>query len=115
MASDEQIERRMQQLRTIAPQYAKAKAQVGYLEEFKKSKLALLMKAAEAQGATSAAAQERDARCHPDYLELLEGLREATERAEALRWELTLSTVAADVWRSQEASKRAERHGYGNP
>jgi hypothetical protein len=113
MASDEAIERRMHELRAIAPQYARAKAQVGYLEEFKKSKLAMLMKAAEAHGATSAAAQERDARCHPDYLTLLEGLREATERAEALRWELQLSTIHAEVWRTQEASKRAERRGYG--
>jgi hypothetical protein len=113
MASDEQIERRMHELRELAPQYAKARAQVAYLDEFKKSKLAMLMKVAEQHGATTAAAQERDARCHPDYLELLEGLKEAMERAETLRWELQVTSIRADVWRTQEATKRAERRGYG--
>jgi hypothetical protein len=113
MSSDEAIERRMQELRELSKQYAKAKAQEGYLSEFKRSKLAMLMKAAEQDGHASAVAQEREARAHPAYLELLEGLRDAVERAESLRWQLNIAEIGADVWRTQEASKRAERRGYG--
>ena len=111
-ASDETIERRMQELRELSKDFAKAKAQQSYLDEFKKSKLAMLMKIAEKEGHTSNAAQEREARAHPDYLELLEGLRDATERSESLRWQLQIAEIGAEVWRTQEANRRAERRGY---
>lgn len=109
----EAIERRLHELRTTAAKYAKAEADRTYLEEFKHSKLALLMKDAEAKGAPSVAAQERDARCNEEYLNLLEGLRFATETAERLRWELRIAERGADLWRTAEATKRAERRGYG--
>jgi hypothetical protein len=111
--SDEVIERRMNELRELSKAYAKAKAQHSYLEEFKRSKLAMLMKLAEGAGHSSAAAQEREARAHPDYLELLEGLRDATERSESLRWQLQIAEIGAEVWRTQQANQRAERKGYG--
>lgn len=110
---DETIERRLSELRETAKKYAKAFAQREHLDEFKKSKLAMLMKKAERDGFTTAAAQEREARAHDDYLELLDGLKEATETSEALRWELKIAEIGAEVWRTQQASKRAERRGYG--
>jgi hypothetical protein len=111
--SDEKIEARMQELRELSARFAKAKAQENFLEEFKKSKLAMLMKDAERDGYTSAAAQEREARAHPQYIELLEGLRTATEEAEALRWKLRLAEIGSEVWRTLQANQRAERKGYG--
>ena len=108
----EAIERRLEELRSLAKQYAKDYAQMGYLEEFKKSKLAILMKDAERKGFTTAAAQEREARAHEDYLALLEGLKEATERSEAARWELRIAEMGAELWRTQQATLRAERKGY---
>lgn len=113
MNSDELIERRLVELRETADRFAKAFAQREYIDEFKKSKLALLMKDAERQGFTTSAAQEREARAHPEYIGLIEGLRDATETAESLRWKLKIAEIGADVWRSQEATKRAERKGYG--
>ena len=110
--SDEQIERRMSELRETSARYAKAKASYDYLEDFKKSKLAILMKDAEKAGFTTAAAQEREARAHQDYIELLDGLRVANEEAEKLRWELRLAELGAEVWRTQESSRRAEMRGY---
>ena len=56
-----------------APRYAKAKAERIYLEEFRKTKKALLMKVAMEAGYESAAAQEREAYAHPDYQVLLKG------------------------------------------
>ena len=111
--SDEAIERRMQELRQTAIRWAKANAQREYLDEFKKSKLAILMKQAEVGGFSTAAAQEREARAHPDYLGLLEGLRDACEAAESLRWELRLAEAAIEIWRTKQANNRAERKGYG--
>lgn len=108
-----EIEARLQELREMSRRYAKDYAQVGYLEEFKKSKLAILMKQAEAKGFTTAAAQEREARANPEYLELLDGLQEVTERAEAARWELRIAEMGAEIWRTKQANLRAERKAYG--
>jgi hypothetical protein len=112
--SDEQVERRMQQLRDTAASYAKAKAEYEYLEDFKKSKIAILMKDAETKGFATAAAQEREARAHPEYLQVLEGLRVANEQAEKLRWDLRLAEMKAEIWRTMESSRRAEMRGYGS-
>ena len=84
-------------------EYAQAKAQVTYLENFRKSKKAILY--ASAIGNTIAD-KDSYARSHPEYLELLEGLREAVEEAERLRWMLIAAQARIDVWRSQEASNR---------
>lgn len=111
--SDDIIERRMAELRETAKKYAKAFAQREYLDEFKKSKLAMLMKKYERDGFNTAAAQEREARADSAYIELLDGLKTATETAEALKWELKIAEIGAEVWRTKEASKRAERKGYG--
>lgn len=110
--SDEQIEKRMSQLRAKSAEYAKAKATYDYLDDFKKSKVAILMKAAEVQGFKTSAAQEREALAHDEYLELLKGLRVANEEAEKLRWELKLAEIASEIWRTNESSRRAELRGY---
>lgn len=110
--SDLAIERRMAELRDLAGRFAKAYATREHLDEFKKSKLAILMKQAERDGMTTAAAQEREARAHPQYLELLDGLKAAVEESESLRWQLKIAEIGAEVWRTREASKRAEQRGY---
>ena len=90
-----------------APIHAKAKAERVYLEEFKKSKKAILMKAAEFAGKKSAASQEVEAYAHPDYQDLLQALRSAVEAEELARWKMVACQAAIEVWRSQEASGRA--------
>ena len=112
MLSDEKIELRMAELRELSATYAKAYATKCYLEEFKKSKLAILQKKYEPNHKTTAA-QEREARADPEYRELLDALREATEQSESLRWQLKLAELAVEIWRTQESSKRAEKRGYG--
>lgn len=85
--------------------YAKAKAERIYLEEYRKSLKALLMKKSLE---TAVNAQERDAYSHPDYRELLNGLREAVEIEEEIRWGLVAAQARIEVWRSMEATNRAE-------
>jgi hypothetical protein len=86
-----------------AKAYAQAKANVTYLEQFRKSKKALLF--ANAIGNTIAD-KEAFAYSHPEYLEVLDGLKKAVEEAERLRWMLVAAQARIDVWRSQEASNR---------
>ncbi len=106
------IETRMAELRETALRYSKAHAQRVYLEEFRKSKLAILQKKY-MPSFDSVAAQEREARADPQYLELLEGLKAATEEAERLKWELEIARIGADMWRTKQANMRIERRGYG--
>jgi hypothetical protein len=95
-------------IRDNAPAYAKAKSERIYLEEFRKSKKALLMRAAEIAGHKTGAAQEREAYAHDDYMALLEGLRSAVEQEEALRWLIVGAQAKIEAWRTIEANRRAE-------
>lgn len=91
-----------------SPDFAKAKAKRVYLEEFRKSKKALLMKDALRNGIEAANAQEREAYSHPEYLELLDGLAAATEVEEELKWKLEAARLRIDIWRSEQASARLQ-------
>lgn len=113
MSFDAWVEKRMSELRQSAEHYAKAKANVEYISEYKKTKLAILMKAAEVEGFKTATMQEREARAHESYVQLLEGLKVATEEAERLRWELEMAKIGFEVWRTRQANERMERKGYG--
>ena len=84
--------------------YAKAKAEVTYLEEFRKSKKAILYAQSIGKTVTD---RENQAYAHPEYQALLKGLQAAVEAAEELRWQLIAAQARIDVWRSQEASNRA--------
>lgn len=88
-----------------AGQFAKAKAQRIYLEEYRKSLKSILMKRSMEE---TIGAQEREAYGHQEYVELLKGLREAVEQEEKLRWDLIAAQARVEVWRSQEASNRVE-------
>ena len=107
------IERRMTELRQLADDYAKARANTVYLDEFRKSKIAILMKQAEQRGVKTAAAQERDALADPEYLTLLDGLKAATEVSERSRWLLRIAEMGSELWRTEQANARTEKRGYG--
>ena len=86
-----------------AGKFAKAKSERVYLEEFRKSKKAILMSQSTLDAAN---AREQYAYSHPDYLLLLDGLRAAVEVEEKLRWDLIAAQARIDIWRSQEATNR---------
>lgn len=107
--SDINIFRALDFIRDNAPAYAKAKAQRVYLENFRKSKKAILMRKAEVSGQKTAALQERDAYADPEYLEVLVALQAATEEEERLRWLMTGAEAKIETWRTLESSRRIER------
>lgn len=83
--------------------FAKAKAERVYLEEFRKSKKALLMDECEEK---TAVAREQYAYAHDDYLELLLGLKSAVEIEEKLRWDLIAAQARVEIWRTESANNR---------
>jgi hypothetical protein len=85
--------------------YAQAKADRIYLEEYRKSLKAILMKRSMENAVN---AQEREAYSDQEYIELLNGLKVAVETEEELRWGLIAAQARIEVWRTQEASARAE-------
>ncbi len=85
--------------------YAKAKADRIYMEEYRKSLKAMIMKRSLE---TAVNAQEREAYSDPEYVQLLQGLREAVEVEEEIRWGLVAAQARIEVWRSIEATNRAE-------
>jgi hypothetical protein len=86
--------------------YAKAKAERIYLEEFRKSKKALLMQQAQMHGVETMSAQERDAYANKEYQELIKGLAAAVEVEEDLRWKLIAAQMRVDIWRTNQANNR---------
>lgn len=107
------IEHIMQEYRERIADYSKARARRTYIEEFKKSKLALLQRQADRDGFKSVAAQEREALSNDEYIELLGGLEAAVEREERLRYELRSLEMQAEVWRTLRADERFEKKSYG--
>ena len=106
--SDLNIFRALDFIRDNAQPYAKAKAARVYIENFRKSKKALLMREAEVRGHKTAAMQEREAYADDGYLEVLEALREATEEEERLRWMIVAAEAKIEAWRTIEATRRTE-------
>lgn len=85
--------------------YAQAKANRIQLEQFLKSKKAILM-----TQCNSKTVSEREcyAYAHSEYLEVINGLREAVFQEEKTRVQLKAAELTVEIWRSQEATARAE-------
>ena len=101
-----------QSIRDKAPLYGEAKAQRVYLEEFRKSKKALLMKEALKLKVEAANAQEREAYADPEYVQLIKGLALAIEKEETFKWELEAARLDIEIWRSREATNRTQDRAH---
>ena len=88
--------------------YAQAEGNKTYMEELRKTIKAEQMIEAEQMGHKTAAMQEREAYASLRYKEHLLALQHAVEVREELRWMLIAAQARIEVWRSQEASNRAE-------
>jgi hypothetical protein len=89
-----------------APLYAKSKADRMFLEEFRKSRKAQLQSQA---GTEVIGKQETYAYAHADYIEILEGIRQAVEKEERFRWLMTAAQARIEVWRTEQYSARMEQ------
>ena len=108
IVTDDDVEKALSFLRRNCNVAAKARADRLYLEEFKKTKKAMLMQqAAEGNPSMTIGLQEREAYAHPEYLELLEGYRVAIENDEKARFGVLAAQITIDAWRTQESNQRA--------
>lgn len=110
---DEIIERPLSFIRDKAAAYGNAKAARVYLEQFRKTKKALLMVEAEKAGIKTMAEREAYAYSHDDYVAVLEGLRAAVEEEERLAMLITSAKLRIELYRTEQANQRAERSAYG--
>jgi len=85
--------------------YSQAKAERVYLEQFRKSKKALLMAQSDSK---TAILKEMDAYSHSEYLMLLEGLKEAVRVEEELKWKIESAKLSIEIWKSNEFSNRQQ-------
>lgn len=88
-----------------AKQFAKAKAERTYIEHYRKSLKAILMKKS---NESAIGAQEREAYAHPEMLELIKGLQAAVEIEEKLKWDITAAELRVEIWRTEQANNRQE-------
>ena len=88
-----------------ASKFAIAKSERVYLEEYRKSLKAILMKRSLED---TIGAQEREAYAHAEYKQLLDGLKVAIETEEKLRWDLIAAQARVEIWRTEQANNRAE-------
>lgn len=93
----------LEQLWKLSGPYAQAKANRVYLDEYRKSLKAILMKASAEK---TSAAQETEAYSHPDYVTHLKALQAAVEEEEKLRWRLVAAQAEIEIFRTMEASAR---------
>ena len=103
--SDNSPHKAIQFLIDTAPLYAKSKADRMFLEGFIKSRKAQLQSQA---GTEVLGKQEVYAYAHADYIEILEGIREAVEKEERYRFLMAAATSRIEVWRTEQYSARME-------
>lgn len=96
-------QRAVDELIARAPQYAQAKADRVYLEEYRKTLKAILMRESTAKNAVD---REAEAYASQRYIDHLEALKIAVEAEESHRWTMVAAQARIDVWRSQNAANR---------
>lgn len=102
--SDKHIEKALDFLRDSSGEYARARAEVKYLEQYRKTMKATTF--LECRGDTIA---ERESKAYaaPAYVELLDRYHEAVYKAEELAAKRLAAELKIEVWRTVNANKRA--------
>ncbi len=109
MITEKHIEKALEFMRDNAQALAQAKANRVHIEQYRKSLKAL--KFIEAPEGTIAD-RENYAYSHPEYIELLDGLKAAVEEEERLKWMMAAAEAKVEVWRTQQANARAIDGGH---
>lgn len=102
---DEAAQAALDFLHQNAEAAGQARAQMIYLENFRKCELARLKREAPPD-AKSDAAREAWARTHPEYRTVLDAQWEAIKAFEMLSWRKTHAEATLDAWRTKNANQR---------
>lgn len=101
--TDEEIDRALDFLRDSARDAAQARADRVYVEEYRKTLKAQLMKE---HGMLSAVLQEREAYSDPRYAQHLEAIRDAVRADEFNRFMRIAAEAKIEAWRTQSSNNR---------
>lgn len=103
MISDDDIEKAVEYITANARGGAQARAELVYVEEFRKVIKAQIMREYSTQ---AIGAQEAIAYSHPRYLQHLTAIKQATEADEYLRWMLKAAETKISAWQTQQRAQR---------
>ena len=107
-----QMEDALAFIRDKAKEKGIARGERAYLEEFRKSKKALLKIEARKNGIKSDCEAEDYAYSHPDYIALLTAIEVAISKDEKLRLQILASELRIATWQTYRADERFERKAY---
>ena len=102
--TDDEIDKALDFLRDNARDAAQARAERVYVEEYRKTLKAQLMKE---HDKLSAVLQEREAYSDERYQQHLEAIREAVQRDEFHRFMRIAAEAKIDAWRTQSSNVRS--------
>lgn len=103
------IEHYIQAVRDAAEDWAVKKAELIYLEHWRR---ALLARLAQDSDAPSVSGRDTEALASDAYRTHLEGLKAAVEEEAKALWALKRAEMKVDLWRTQQATARMERKAY---
>lgn len=103
------IEHYIQAVREAAEHWATCKAELVYMDHWRR---ALLARLAQESDAPSVSARDQEALASAAYKTHLEGLKEAVEREALALWALKRAEMKVELWRTQQATARMERKAY---
>ncbi len=116
--SEEVLESKLQKIREIGENHAKAKAELSRLEHGRKILLAVLMKKFMINSNTgkldSAVAQDREARASDEYKAHIDELAKAVKEEAKWNWEKKLVEMNFEKWKTETISQMKEYKNYGN-
>ena len=103
-------EKAIRYIQEHAEQYAKAKGDVAYTENYLK-----VVKAQEANKSTSTTigGKDTDAYASEEYKQAILANKQAIEEEAHLKWMLTAAQARIEVWKKQESSTRSAMRNLG--
>lgn len=104
--SDEEAEKACDYMRDNAAAAAQARANRAYVEEYRKSIKAAIMKE---NASAPLGAQERDAYADPRYIAHLQAIKEAVEIDEKYRFLMAAAEAKLSAWQTLSANERGAR------
>ena len=112
--SEQELEKKMEEIRQIGNDYASAKANLNYLEQYRKIRLAQMMKEKMSTCANmSVAKADLESRAEKEYDELCKNLKNAVEQESRLAWSKKMVELKFEFWKTNQISAMSERKKYG--
>lgn len=105
MIADTDIEKACEYLIANARKAAKARAERAYVEEYRKTIKAQIMRE---HNNLPLGAQEREAYADTRYAQHLLAIQEAVEADEYQRWMMAAAEAKIEAWRTQQANARIQ-------